>query len=124
LGHPDDEAVADILQVLIPLSTPAQLVKEEDLEEEFSHLIFTPQYTLERDYETPEQKLMREAAKMISQEERTSVLVYLLRLLRPRFLRRALEWKPAVRDFVLDVILTDRVLAELTTASGLADEFW
>ncbi|CAE7237225.1 yki [Symbiodinium necroappetens] len=93
-----------------------------DLEEEFAHLVFVPQNTLQRERETPAQRLLREAAGMISDGER--VLVYLLRLLRPRFLRRALDWKASVRDFVLDLILNDRVLTELTTAMGIADEFW
>jgi hypothetical protein len=29
-----------------------------------------------------------------------------------------------VRDFVLDLVLTEQVLVELTTAPGLSDEFW
>ncbi|CAE7781357.1 unnamed protein product, partial [Symbiodinium sp. CCMP2456] len=124
LGHPDDEAVEDLLQVLSPLASSVQAVKKEDLEEEFAHLVFAPQNTLQRERETPAQRLLREAAGMISDGERVSVLVYLLRLLRPRFLRRALDWKASVRDFVLDLILNDRVLTELTTAMGIADEFW
>ncbi|CAJ1414733.1 unnamed protein product [Effrenium voratum] len=124
LGHPDDEAVEDLLQVLLPLASPVQVVKKEDLEEEFAHLVFVPQHTRPRERETPAERLLREAANMISDGERISVLVYLLRLLRPRFLRRALDWKASVRDFVLDLILNERVLTELTTAMGIADEFW
>ncbi|CAE7741907.1 NEDD4L [Symbiodinium microadriaticum] len=43
LGHPDDEAVEDLLQVLSPLASSVQAVKKEDLEEEFAHLVFVPQ---------------------------------------------------------------------------------
>lgn len=30
LGHPDDEAVEDLLQVLTPLASPVQTVKKEE----------------------------------------------------------------------------------------------
>jgi len=30
LGHPDDEAVEDLLQVLMPLASPVQTVKKEE----------------------------------------------------------------------------------------------
>ncbi|CAE7447792.1 yki [Symbiodinium sp. CCMP2592] len=73
LGHPDDEAVEDLLQVLSPLASSVQAVKKEDLEEEFAHLVFVPQNTLQRERETPAQRLLREAAGMISDGERVSV---------------------------------------------------
>ncbi|CAJ1399499.1 unnamed protein product [Effrenium voratum] len=73
LGHPDDEAVEDLLQVLLPLASPVQVVKKEDLEEEFAHLVFVPQHTRPRERETPAERLLREAANMISDGERISV---------------------------------------------------
>eukprot|EP00434_Breviolum_minutum_P040831 symbB.v1.2.036301.t1/scaffold5094.1/size31010/1 len=73
LGHPDDEAVEDLLQVLMPLASPVQTVKKEDLEEEFAHLVFPPQHTKAKTTrETPAERLLREAATMISDGERVS----------------------------------------------------
>ena len=94
------------------------------VEEEFAHLLFDPEHVQLREVESPAQQLMREASKMISKEERERVLMYLLLLLKPSFIKKTVDWKPHVRDFILDIMLNERVLTQLTTEASLVDEFW
>ncbi len=73
--------------------------------------------------ESPEEKLLRMTKGMISDTRRSELLKEAAVNMGPRFIVRAMDWPAQARDFMLGVLITDRVLTELAT-SRLAPEFW
>jgi hypothetical protein len=123
LGHKSDPVVEDVLTLLEPMVRSLEDLRGEfQMTEEGGE-----EQEVDEEDETAEKRLERLAKEMLADGERAKVLKDTITNEKygvgPKFIIKAMDWKSSVRDFVLGILLTEKVLTELST-TALANDFW